>query len=119
VSEDELDVFASAEIREPVPGEHALDADDEVITERFDGSQEYIRPALHVLVQEDLSVSVQNAEVHGLGMKIDAAVMLVVLGVESHGSLLEWLVFCFQPTYSEWGRSRRGLNEDQSDEVGR
>ena len=42
VAEDEVDVFLIAEISEPVPGEHALDGDDDVITERFDGFEEEI-----------------------------------------------------------------------------
>jgi hypothetical protein len=33
----------------------------------------------------------------------------VVVGVESHGSLLEGLVLAFQPAYSEWSRFEEGV----------
>ena len=38
VAEDEGDVFAIAEISEPVPGEHALDGYDDTVTEWTDGA---------------------------------------------------------------------------------
>jgi hypothetical protein len=60
------------------------------------------------LWSRDLPVSIHDAEVHGFCVKIDPAVMLVVLGVESHGSLLEWLVVVFQPAYSVWRRFEEG-----------
>jgi hypothetical protein len=40
VAEHEGDVLVFAQIAAPVPGEHALDTDDEVIAERRDGPQE-------------------------------------------------------------------------------
>ena len=52
------------------------------------GCEEVFSAALHVLVEEDLAVLVENAEVHGFGVQIDSAVVGVRLGVESHGSLL-------------------------------
>ena len=39
-------------------------------------------------MQQDLSGLVQDAEVHGAGVEVDAAVVLVLLGVESHKGLL-------------------------------
>jgi hypothetical protein len=88
MTEDELDPLPSAEIGEPVPGEHALDGDDEVVTVGRDGLYKGLRMTPHVLVQEDLALPVEDAQVHGLGMQIDPAVVGVRLGVESHGSLL-------------------------------
>jgi hypothetical protein len=108
MAEYELDFVATTEIGEPVPGEDALDADHEIFAVRVNGGEEVVGAALHVLVKQDLPVSVHNAEVHGLGVKIDPAVMLVVLGVESHGSLLEWLLVVLQPAYSVWRRFEEG-----------
>ena len=42
------------------------------------------RLRLDVLVQEDISCLVQDAEVHGSGMQVDAAVELTLFVVESH-----------------------------------
>ncbi len=68
VSEDELDAFGAAEIGEPVPGEDALDGDDEILAEGFHGCEEGFRGAPHVLVEKDLSVAIEDAEIHGLGV---------------------------------------------------
>ena len=40
VPEHESDLFASAEVGEPVPGKHTLAADDEVVTVGSDGLEE-------------------------------------------------------------------------------
>jgi len=86
MAENELDAFVPAEIGEPVPGEDALHGDDEVVAERGDGREEVIGSAPDVLVKKDLAFSIEDAEVQGLGVKIDAAVVLMGLGVESHES---------------------------------
>ena len=90
VSEDELDALLMAQVREPVPGEDALDGDDEVVSVGLDGRKKVFWAASHVLVEKDLAVAIENAEVHGLGVKIDAAVVSMSLCVESHGSPLGW-----------------------------
>jgi hypothetical protein len=43
-------------------------------------------------VQHDVAAGVEDAEVQGLRVQIDPAAMLVGLGVESQGALLERLV---------------------------
>jgi hypothetical protein len=43
-------------------------------------------------METDVAVVIEDAEVHGSGMEIDAAVESVLLGIESHGGLLSWLV---------------------------
>ena len=40
MAEHEVDPLLGAQVGEPVPGEHALDADDEVVAMRFDQAQE-------------------------------------------------------------------------------
>ena len=44
------------------------------------------RVRLHVAVYEDLTRSVENADVHRAGVEIDAAVVTMLSGVKSHGS---------------------------------
>ena len=41
-------------------------------------------PAGMLPVHQDLAILVQDAEVHGAGMQVDATVKLVLFGVESH-----------------------------------
>ncbi len=60
------------------------------------------------LWRDDLAVVVEDAEVHGLGVKIDSAVVGMGLGVESHGSLLELVGVCVQPAYSDRSRFEEG-----------
>jgi len=84
VTEDEVDVFELAEISKPVPGEHALDGDDDVVTERFDGFEKGLGLGVDVAVEQDVAVLVEDTEIHGSGMQVDAAVEFMLLGIESH-----------------------------------
>jgi hypothetical protein len=88
VSQYKGDVFVGTQIGEPVPGEDALDGNDEVIAERRDGPQERFGGGLQNAVQQDLAVPVQDAQIHGSGVQIDAAVVPVDVCVESHWGLL-------------------------------
>ena len=85
VTQDEGDVLFRAEIREPVPGERALGGDDEAVAERSDDVEQRFGARLHVAVDEDLACSVEDADVHGGGVKIDAAIVRMLTVVESHG----------------------------------
>ena len=108
VAEHEGDPLAGAEIGEPVPGEDAFHRDDQVLTVGLDGPQEDPRIAANVLVKEDLPSLVENAQIHGSGVQVDAAVVLVLPGVESHRfPSCEWVGFA-APAYPTSGRHRRG-----------
>jgi hypothetical protein len=114
VAQNELDAFFSAKIGQPIPGEDALDGDDEVFPKGLDGREKVPWAASHVLVKKNLPVSVENAEVHRLGMQIDATVVGMARCVESHGSSLGTvgLLSTNQPTPSGVGPGG-GLKEDQ------
>jgi len=84
VTEDKRDVLVGAEIGDPVPGEDAFDRDDEVIPVGSDGREEALGVCAHVAVQDDLPVAGEDAEVHRAGVKIDAAVVAVLFGIEPH-----------------------------------
>ena len=88
VAEDEGEVLAGAEVGEPVPGEDALDGDDEVFAIGRDGLEEVLGGGEDVLVDEDGPLTVQDAEEHGAGVQIDATVEAMLAGVESHRGLL-------------------------------
>lgn len=88
VAEDKLDALLAAEVGEPVPGEHTLGAHDEVFSVGLDGRQKGIGSALQVPLEQDLAVLIEDAEVEGLGVQVDAGVVAMGLVVESHGPLL-------------------------------
>ena len=108
VSEHEGDALARAQVGQPVPGEDALDGHDEVVSVRRDGSQEAFWVAGQIAVQQHLALRVEDADVHRSRVQIDPAVVLVALGVESHGSLLKRLGLQVQPAYAAWRTHRRG-----------
>src|SRR5919106_588603 len=66
-----------------VPGEDACDTDHEVLPVGSKSLQKRFRPCLHVLVEEDLSILVQHAQVHATSLSVNTTVKLVRLGVES------------------------------------
>jgi hypothetical protein len=91
-AEIERDVLPPAEIGQPISGEDALDSDDEIFAIGLDGCRKRLWAVSRVLVEQDLAVSIENAEVHGLGVKVDATVAAMGPGVGSHGPLLERLI---------------------------
>jgi hypothetical protein len=66
-----------------VPGEHAFDRDDETLSIGRNDVQKGLRGRLHITVHEHRSALVEDADVHGTGMQVDAAVTLVLGGVKS------------------------------------
>src|SRR3990172_1719307 len=86
VAEDEGDAFLGAQVGEPVPGEHALSGDDEIFAVRSDDLEERRRRGLRVSMHERVSGGIEDADVQGLGVEIDAAVVTMLTVVESHGS---------------------------------
>jgi hypothetical protein len=85
VAEDESDLLPGAEIGKPVPAEQALDGDDAVVAEGSDSLEEGVGFGGEVFVVDDLAVAIEDAQVHGAGVQIDAAVETVLLVVEAHG----------------------------------
>jgi hypothetical protein len=85
MAEDEGDVVFSAEVGEPIPVEDALRRYDQVVAVGFDGFKEAGSVAGEVLVKQDVAFGVLNAQIKGAGMKVDAAVVLMLAGIETHG----------------------------------
>lgn len=86
MSEQEGDVLGCAEIGQPVPVERRLTADDQVaLLIRSEGAEELVWLARgKVAMQRLVSGVIDDADVHGVGVQIDAAVELVLLLVEPH-----------------------------------
>src|SRR4029450_13195591 len=84
VPQDKGDFLFSAEIGEPIPGEHAFDRDDQTLTVGSNSREEWFRSGFHITVQQGLTIVAQDADVHGTRMQVDTAVKLVWVGGESH-----------------------------------
>ena len=46
--------------------------------------QELLRIGVDVLMQQHVALLIDDADVHSFGVQIDATIMLMCLGVESH-----------------------------------
>jgi len=73
MAEDEVYSLVGAEIGQPILGENALAADHQAGTIGLDQSQKRFWARGDVFMNDDFSGGVQNADIHGLGMEIDAA----------------------------------------------
>jgi hypothetical protein len=87
IPQDEGDVLFAAEVGDPVPREHAFDADDQPVAKRRDGAQQGLGAARQIAIEEDGAGLVEDAQVHGPGVQVDAAIESVLLRVESHHGL--------------------------------
>jgi len=101
-----------AQVGQPVPGEDALDSDDNIFSKRLDGLQELLWSGFDVPVKHNLSFEVLDTEVHGSGVQVDAAVVLVTVCEESHWVSFWWEWVVPLPAYPA-GTSRGRLNEYQ------
>src|SRR5437867_12405189 len=63
--------LTGAEVSKPVPGEDAFDTDNQILSVGCNRLERWFRRGLHIPVKEDLSVLIQDAEVHGAGMQVD------------------------------------------------
>ena len=84
VAQDEDEAFGGAQIREPVPRKHALGRHDQIVPVRRDDLEERLRRRFHIPVHQHLASGVENADVHGLHVEIDSAIVAMLTVVESH-----------------------------------
>jgi hypothetical protein len=84
MSQDEGNPLILAEIGEPGPGEHALDADHYVLTEGAQRLEKCVGIGADVFVHAHLAVGISDAEAHPVDVQVDAAVKLVLSRVKSH-----------------------------------
>jgi hypothetical protein len=113
VAENEGDVVLSTQVGEPVPAEDALGADDEVSPVGRDGFEKELGVRREITVEELLAaLVVEDAQVHGASVQIDAAVVSMLIREEAHGSLLGPMSGSHSHRSSRGTeRSRRGLHE--------
>src|SRR6185312_1665367 len=85
VAEDEGELFAFAEVGEPVPGEHAFAADDDSVAVRCDGVEEGGGCGGGGFLDEGLAGGIADVEEESPGVQIDAGVVCVLSVVVRHG----------------------------------
>jgi hypothetical protein len=88
VSEHEGDAGGLAGVREPVPSEHALAADGQVVAiggDEFEKELEVV--VFDVGVNELLALAIHHADVHLPGVEVDSAIVFGGGGVILHGSV--------------------------------
>jgi len=88
VTHDEVDFVLGAAVGEPVPTDHALDADDDAVLERRDGFEQGAEVTRQIAVADDRAGSIQNANVHGPCVPVNASLESVLLAVKAHHGLL-------------------------------
>jgi hypothetical protein len=88
VPEDQRTPSARTEIGQPIPGEEAFAAADEIAPVGCHGFEKGVWASRHMPVDKNLAIRVHAAEVQGTGLPIDATVNLMVFRVKAHGGLL-------------------------------
>ena len=88
VAQDEGNVLLGAQVRQPVPAEHALHADHDAVAVGSDALEQCLGVARQIVVENDCAGTIENANVHGPCMQVDAGIKSVGLVVESHHGLL-------------------------------
>jgi len=96
MTKDKRNGFPVTQIGQPVPDEHAFDGDDDVLPVGLNGPEKRFRIGFKVFVKHGVAFLIQDTDVHGSGVQIDAAIILVLLRVESHRVSSFWLK-CFSP----------------------
>jgi hypothetical protein len=84
MAEDKRQSVLRTQVGEPVPRKEALHGDDNILSIGGNDLQKRLWACLHIAMHQDLTVVVENTDVHGAGMEVDATVKLVLLGVEAH-----------------------------------
>ena len=83
MAQDERHAFVRAQVGEPLPDEHTCDGDNETISIRGHGVEQGVRIRLHIPVKQCRTGLVEDADVHGTGMQVNAAGKRVLCGVKS------------------------------------
>ena len=74
-----------AKVGKPVPSEHALATDDDVVLKGSDSIEQSLGFAREVFVKHDRALLIKDAGMHGPCVQVNAAIEWVLLGVETHG----------------------------------
>jgi hypothetical protein len=68
VTQDKGDPFSGTEVGEPVPGEHTLDADHEIVAVRGENKLKRFGGGGQIFMDEFRAILIQDTDVHRLRM---------------------------------------------------
>lgn len=114
VPQDKRHPCLGTQVSQPVPGEDTFNRDHHLFTIGGNGLEQRLRAGGQMAMHHDVTVLVQDANVHAPGVQVDATIELVLLGVESHevsSSSIGCLPNASSPTVVCRGR---GLNKYQA-----
>jgi hypothetical protein len=83
MAQDKGNPLLGTQVSKPLPREDAFDADHQPLSIGRNRLEKRFRRCLHIPVQHDLAVLIQEAEIHGSCMQVDATIKLVWRSVES------------------------------------
>jgi hypothetical protein len=84
MTKNERNFMLMAEVRHPVPAKDAFNTDDDIVNVGEYELEKQFRIRVDVLMNFHFPLLVQDTDVHFPGMQIDAAVIPVLVIVESH-----------------------------------
>jgi hypothetical protein len=84
VAQDKGNALLGAEVGEPVPREDTFNSHDDILTMGHHDLEQGIWLGLDIAMHHNVTILVQDANVHAPGVQVDATIKLVRLGVESH-----------------------------------
>jgi hypothetical protein len=87
-------VVFGAKVGDPIPGEHAFDADHDIFKEWENGIEQRFGIGFKVLMHSGFALLVDDANVHFSCMQIDATIKFVLLIVKSHDSASLFRLVC-------------------------
>jgi hypothetical protein len=84
MAQDTGDTFTSAEVGQPIPGEETLGAPNQPLAVGCNDLEKRGGASGHIPGHQNRAILVQNTDVQGAGMQVEAAVKLRLFGVASH-----------------------------------
>jgi hypothetical protein len=107
MAEDKRQSCVDTPVGEPVPGQEALHGDAAIRPRGGHNLHKRLRAGLQSAVDQKLAGMVQDTDVQGAGMEVDATVKWVLLGIEAHEVSSSIVVLSSLPAY-HCGMWRRG-----------
>jgi hypothetical protein len=83
LSETNREPFMHTQIGKPGPCQDARHSDHHLLTRGDDRLQQWLRTHLPIAVQQDLTILVEETDVPGASVEINATVILLLWGIES------------------------------------
>jgi hypothetical protein len=84
MTQGESNLVLGTEIGQPIPAEDAFDTDDDVFQKWCDKFDQHLLIGIDILMKLNISLLIEDADVHFPGVKIDSAIILVLLSIEIH-----------------------------------